>query len=121
MKPFLVLLALASGLLLLESKADDTPQYCKDPKADVVALVEALAAQGFRHIELKGSEAQAYLSVLREVTEVPAFPGTELSIVLNENVAAVAFVFKDDTRCGYVRVSWPLHVRALKSAKGIDI
>lgn len=113
MTRFIALLAIVSGLLLVESRADDTAANCISPKADVLEFVEQMKLQGMKTVILKGAKAQAYLSVAREVAEIPSLPNTELIVITNEGVAAVAFVIKGENKCGYVKLTWPLHRRAM--------
>lgn len=122
MKTFFATLAMVSALLIADSKADDTAANCTHPKKDTIEAVELFKKErGYKSVELKGPAAQAYLSVIRATTEAPHLPGVELLVVYNEGVAAVVFAIKGEFRCGYARVPWDLHIRAMIAADRTNI
>jgi hypothetical protein len=118
MTRFIALLAIASGLLLVESKADATKEHCVHPAKDFVELIESFSAQGFSIEALSEKETQAYMRIAREIVAIPELPGTIIVVVENAGHAAIAFIFRDDMRCGYIKVTWQLHQIAMKAAKG---
>lgn len=121
MNRFIALLALVSGLLLVEAKADETEKWCVVPKAQAVEIIQTLANQGGNVETLKDKQAQDYLAVIRNHTEIPELPGVEVIVVTFEGQAAAAFTFKGEFTCGRVVMKWPVHKEAWKAAKGVGI
>lgn len=118
MKILIVLLALASGLIAFDSKADDTKQWCTESKQDGVEFIVEAVKIGAKVIELGVQETQIYLEQLRELVEVPKLPGTKLVLLEGTGPQAVGIVFNETHRCGVFRLPVAAHRVFLKFAKG---
>lgn len=118
MKQFFAVLAMVSALMIADSKADNTAEHCTDPAKDFVEIIEKLSEQGFPVEALTEKQTQSYMKIAREIAPIPDLLGTVIVIVENTNEAAIAFIFKDKMRCGYIKTTWQLHTLAMKAAKG---
>lgn len=122
MTRLLALLAIVSGLLLVESKADETDKFCIYPREQALEVIEnAVKTHGFKMIILKGPKALAYYNEIREAASGPVLSGIELIIVYNPGKAAAVFAMKGEHRCGHTMVTWPLHMRAINAADRASI
>jgi hypothetical protein len=122
MTRFIALLAIASGLLLVESKADETDKYCIYPQAEALDVIEqGVKEHGFKMMVLKGPMAQAYYDAIREQASGPILSGIHLVIIYNPGKGAAVFAFRGENRCGHTMISWPLHSRAIIAADRASI
>lgn len=122
MTRFIALLAIVSGLLIADSKADDTDKFCIYPRSEALEVIErGVKEYGFKMIVLNGPKAQAYYNEIRPYADGPDLRGISIIILVNQDKAAIAFAMKGDSRCGHTMVTWPLHQRAIIAADRANI
>lgn len=121
MTRFIALLAVVSGLLLVESKADDRKEWCIHSKQEAVEQIFGFAQQGAEIEAIEGLQAQTYLGLLREQVEVPNLPDVTIVFATIPGRFVVGIVFSDTHRCGVFRLSWASHVIFLKKSRGETI
>ncbi len=121
---FIALLAIVSGLLLVESKADDTAQWCARSRSEGLQLIQDITSKGFPTRELDETNTAIFLAVVKKhgfIEGVPNLPGTNMVILINPGKLVWGLIFKDDKWCARLQLSWEDYELVMQAMKPKNI
>jgi hypothetical protein len=120
MTRFIALLAIVSGLLLAESKADETEKWCVGNRAQVDKLVSDVQEQNFPVRHLDETNAMIFMSLVRQmglIENVPHLPGTQMTILMNPGVQIWGIIVKGDKWCARIVLGWSEYMAIVHAMK----
>lgn len=124
MTRFLALLALASGLLIFDARADDTAKWCVGDRADVDRLVETVKAQNFPTRELDETNTVIFLALVQQygfIENIPSLPGTKMIVLINPGVQVWGIIVRDDKWCARLTLGWQDYQAIVQAMKPKNI
>ncbi len=121
MKTFIAALAMLSALLISDSRADVTKEWCVQPKENATPEIALYLSKGLPVETLNEFQSQAYIKAARNFIDIPEFPGVTLVIAEVPGLGARAFFFKGENYCARLTLPWKSHEYAMKKAKGVNI
>lgn len=124
MTRFFALLALASGLLIVDARADDTAKWCVGDRADVDRLVETIKSQNFPTRELDETNTVIFLALVQQygfIENIPSLPGTKMIVLINPGVQVWGIIVRDDKWCARLTLGWQDYQAIVQAMKPKNI
>ncbi len=121
MTRFIALLAIVSGLILAESKADVSEEWCTQDKNGAIEQIAVFLSRSLPVESLNEYQTQAYLTAARNFLDIPPMLGVTIIVAQLPGTGARGYIFKGDKYCARLTLPWNEHEFSMKKARGASI